>query len=637
MPFLILNFKKAIYFLLFLFFLFSTFFYFCCGRRHSQPISIYQNNSTQQNPFVKSSKRDILVIAHRGASSDCPENTIPAFEKAIEIGADMIELDVQQTADNKIIVMHDETIDRTTNGSGKITELNSDYIMGLDAGSWFNTKFNGTKVPFLDEVLKIAKDKIIVDIEIKCSACAEEVLKIVENNQMEDKVIISSFNFDELKTFYAKNNKIRICPLVEEVDLNYNKSQLYQNFIPSAVIFKWDGRSDYKIIHADDIPVFTYTINDEESINLAADLGVEGIITDKPDLAISVLKNKSYVLKIVKGPYLQNVSQTGITIMWETNILSDSFIHLGWTSNYELTVKRDKTQKLIHEFPLKNLSVGRKYHYKVESSRASKVLSEGYTFKTAPAENTPFSFVAWGDNRTNFDICTEVAKLIFNKKPDFIINSGDIVESGISYNRWEKEYFTPLRSVMSIIPSFVSIGNHEQDAEWFYKFLSQPGNETWYSFNYGNAHFISINSEKDYSPESEQYKWLLSDLQSEKAKKAVWKFAFFHDPPYTEGRHSPNTNIQEILVPLFEQYKINMVFNGHNHCYERGYKNGIYYIVTGGGGASLYSWKRDDPVIEIFEKKFHYCLLNISGKQLQFFVYDNSDNLLDSLSINLQL
>ncbi len=626
---------KFIYLIFCFFFLFSILSYFCCGRKYKPHFEIYQSNTNKQNPLVKSSKRDILVIAQRGASADCPENTIPAFEKAIELGADMIEINVHQTADKKIIVMYDETVDRTTNGSGKIAELNSDYIATLDAGSWFNSKFSGTKVPFLDDVLKIANGKITVDIEIKCSGCAEEILKIVENNQMEDKVIISSFNFEELKLLYSKNSKIKICPLLDEIDLYFEHTQLYENFIPFAVIFKWNGRPDYKIIQADNIPVFSYTINDEESINTAIDLGVEGIITNKPDLVINILENKTEALKIVKGPYLQNVSQTGITIMWETNILSDSFIHLGRTSSYELVVKRDKTNRLIHEFSLRSLSPNRKYYYKVESTRVSKVLSDGYYFKTAPSEETPFSFVAWGDNRTNFDICTKINKLILSKNPDLIISTGDIVESGISYNRWEKEYFTPARNVMTIIPSFVSIGNHEQDAEWFYKFLSQPANETWYSFDYGNSHFISLNSEKDYSAASEQYKWLIEDLESEKFKKAIWKFVFFHDPPYTEGRHSPNTNIQEILVPLFERYKINIVFNGHNHCYERGYKNGVYYIVTGGGGASLYSWKRDDPVIEIFEKKFHYCLINISGKKLQFFVYDYDDNLLDSFLINL--
>ena len=108
-----------------------------------------------------------FFIAHRGASGTAPENTLPAIDSALAAGVDYIEIDVHLSLDGKVIVIHDATVDRTTNGTGKVQKLTAEYIQSLDAGSWFGEPFIGVKVPTLEEVIRHIDGKVKLLIEIK--------------------------------------------------------------------------------------------------------------------------------------------------------------------------------------------------------------------------------------------------------------------------------------------------------------------------------------------------------------------------------------------------------------------------------------------------------------------------------------
>jgi glycerophosphoryl diester phosphodiesterase len=139
------------------------------------------------------------LVAHRGASGFCPENTIPSFQKAVEMGAKMIELDVQMTKDGEIIVFHDFTVERTSNGNGFIKDLTLEYLKTLDAGKWFNKDFTGTRISTLKEVFEIIPSTIIVNVELKKLGIDERnmtnaVYQIVKDAKRLDLVIFSSFD-----------------------------------------------------------------------------------------------------------------------------------------------------------------------------------------------------------------------------------------------------------------------------------------------------------------------------------------------------------------------------------------------------------------------------------------------------------
>lgn len=144
------------------------------------------------------------IIAHRGASAVAPENTLPAIDSAIAAGADCIEIDVHLSKDNKVVVIHDKTVDRTTNGSGRVSELTSDYIKTLDAGSWFDEEFMGIQVPFLEEIIETVNAQTKLLIEIKkgkeeYNGIEKEVAALIIKHHAEEWCIVQSFSDKSLE------------------------------------------------------------------------------------------------------------------------------------------------------------------------------------------------------------------------------------------------------------------------------------------------------------------------------------------------------------------------------------------------------------------------------------------------------
>ncbi|MEW5946997.1 MAG: metallophosphoesterase family protein [bacterium] len=343
-------------------------------------------------------------------------------------------------------------------------------------------------------------------------------------------------------------------------------------------------------------------------------------------------QKKKYVYRIMKGPYLQNVLPDGITIMWETNKPGGSIVEYGETMDYGMK-EVDNEDKTIHEVTLRGLKRETLYHYKVTTGDVSGI----GTFRTAIKRETPFSFAVWGDNRTDFMTHTQVAMAIAGANPDIAVNVGDVVTDGNKYEQWGREYFIPIRSFARNVPTYIAIGNHERNAEWYYKFVSQPGNEAWYSFDYGNAHFTVFDSNRDYTPGSEQYRWLVKDLGSENARNAAWRFVFKHHPEYSEGWDKPGYEgeplMRRFIMPLYGKNKVDVVFSGHTHDYERGLKDGVYHVITGGGGAGLDTFQKDFEHVTVYKSVHQFCRVEIAGKKLRFEAVDINGSLIDSFEI----
>ena len=156
-----------------------------------------------------------LILAHRGVSSQCPENTLAAFRRAIEIGADGIELDVHRSKDGQLVVCHDETVDRTTDGKGVIQEMTVQELSRLDAGGWFNPSFKEERIPLLEEVLELlAPTSLQLNIELKTDyyfypGIEEDTYALILAHGMEDQVILSSFNHHTVLRFQGIAPKVR--------------------------------------------------------------------------------------------------------------------------------------------------------------------------------------------------------------------------------------------------------------------------------------------------------------------------------------------------------------------------------------------------------------------------------------------
>lgn len=243
---------------------------------------------------------DFTVIAHRGASAYYPENTLPSFEGAIAMGADMVELDVQFTSDKEVVVFHDEKISRCTNGRGKIANHTLAELRKLDAGSWFDKKFQNTRIPTLSEVLDVCKNKIAVNIEIKTEAVSkmflggieEESLKIVERSGMNGHVVFSSFDPLAIMHLRQIDDNVTVAVLFEK---KHYGSKLPSDIIESvgADAFNCSGSEfNHKWlanVKLNNIPVNIYTVNDTKNMKRFINMGVSGIFTNKPDILRSVV------------------------------------------------------------------------------------------------------------------------------------------------------------------------------------------------------------------------------------------------------------------------------------------------------------------------------------------------------------
>jgi PKD repeat protein len=353
-------------------------------------------------------------------------------------------------------------------------------------------------------------------------------------------------------------------------------------------------------------------------------------------LALVVAVSAQAAPTITKGPYLQNARADSIVAMWETSESATSRVEYGLATSYGQSLT-SSTAVRIHEVRLTGLAADTAYHYRVVSTGATgTVFSSDSTLRTAIVGATPFRFVAYGDSRTFAASHAAVVSAIIARAPRLVLHTGDLVRDGTVASYWQTELFDPARPLLRTTPFYATLGNHEYHSSYYYAYFSTPpgggtGGEQWYSFDYGNAHFISLDTSGDYSSGSAQYNWLVNDLRSTTAE---WVVVFTHYPAYSSGVHGGTPTVQSRLVPLFEQYGVDMVFCGHDHIYERSYKNGIYYFVTGGGGAELYSWgKTSNPYRQFSKSAYHHITVDIDGNTATIKARTNDGVAFDTVTI----
>lgn len=240
--------------------------------------------------------------------------------------------------------------------------------------------------------------------------------------------------------------------------------------------------------------------------------------------------------------------------------------------------------------------------------------------------------VIYGDSQNNHNVHLSVVNAIMTKKPEITFHTGDLVENGESKSDWEifNKITWDLRKVSLFYPC---LGNHEGESQLYFDNFDLPGNERWYYVDYFNIRFIILDTNIDFSPSSEQYRWLVETLRDSPYKDII---AIFHHPPYSESNIDIGmaSMIRKVLVPLFEQYGVDIVFSGHHHNYQRFYVNGIYYIVTGGGGGPLRDKDIDALHCQKFVKTHHFCFLTVRDDKMILDVYDSDLNLIDNVVID---
>jgi glycerophosphoryl diester phosphodiesterase len=233
-------------------------------------------------------RRRLWNVAHRGASADRPENTIPAFELAIEQGADVIECDVRATADRELLILHDPTVDRTTTGSGPLREMTADEARSLDAG-------DGETIPALADVLEVARGRVRVNVDLKEADIVDEAVAIIESAGMLPAVTFISF----LPEVWERLGRVAPeSPVIHLVDSAAGLASLAMGEAGSQSVATGVG-VPHEIVneamvdrmHRHGYGVFAWTVDDEDEMRRLIDCDVNGIVTNRPGLLAEVVRS----------------------------------------------------------------------------------------------------------------------------------------------------------------------------------------------------------------------------------------------------------------------------------------------------------------------------------------------------------
>ena len=244
-----------------------------------------------------------LVLAHRGANKRAPQNTVPAFRKAVEFNSDGIETDVHLSKDGKIVICHNYTVDATSNGSGNISDYTCEELRKFDFGSYFGSEFKGVTLPTLDECLDVVKNMRLINIEIKAPMQKNDLVKrtveMVHKYGIQDSVIISCFNPECIMESKEIDPNIRTGLLYENDDLG--KEIMSFGVEKYCAQVKADAahpdknlitEEEVRRLHALNMAVNVWTVNEKEDILRLTDWGVDSLISDIPDYVLSVLNGK---------------------------------------------------------------------------------------------------------------------------------------------------------------------------------------------------------------------------------------------------------------------------------------------------------------------------------------------------------
>lgn len=325
--------------------------------------------------------------------------------------------------------------------------------------------------------------------------------------------------------------------------------------------------------------------------------------------------------KITKGPWVQRVTPSSAVVRIEVSPAAAVSLELTAPDVPAVTLE-SKEAKALHEIALENLIPAKRYTYSLKLGTASKPGS----FTTAlPAESdAPFRFLAYGDNRTDDAAHAAVVRSMVAAPGDFIVHTGDFVENGASLAQWQT-FFEIEAPLLNTRPLVAAVGNHElvDNAGINYVKFFGPGGATKpehldHTFRWGNTRFFLLNGLSSWKSGVER-QWLENVLgEADNEKGVVWRIVVVHHGPWSSGPHGGNPRFHEAGLPaLFKQHKVDLIFSGHDHTYERGIGDGLPFVVTGGGGAPLYRLRHPVPQSRHSESTHHFVQAEVNQRLLQ--------------------
>jgi predicted phosphodiesterase len=340
-----------------------------------------------------------------------------------------------------------------------------------------------------------------------------------------------------------------------------------------------------------------------------------------------------------REPYVQGVTASSAVICWVSKHPGSGVVEYGKTR--ELGHREtDPRVRRRHAVALAGLDPSSTYHYRVEGVGGSSATG---CFRTAPVvDDSGFSFAVVGDSGSGGKGQLAVAALLERLRPDLVLHTGDVVYPAGLERHSTRRFFAPYRNLIKTVPLFPVLGNHDVRKgngaaflENFHPPLESPrSTKRYYSFDWGNTHFVALDSElyhgdRGSSPE-EQRDFLERDLA---ASRKRWRIVFLHRSPYGSSRHGGDGRVKEDLEPLFVKHGVDLVFSGHDHVYERTVPiGGVTYVVSGGGGRRLYP-AGNGEVTASSVSAHHAVLVCVDGGHLSLEAVEVGGKVVDCLEL----
>ncbi len=344
-----------------------------------------------------------------------------------------------------------------------------------------------------------------------------------------------------------------------------------------------------------------------------------------------------------RTPYLQRVGTSSAELAWVSPADTDLSVVVSAIGGSVLasplaakdpsaTLGTGAAQWLA---PLAPLTPDTVYCYDVKMGSAA---SERLGFRTAPAAGSgaPVRFIAFGDSGGGGDDQTALRDQMATVPFDFMIHTGDIPYDGGTRAAFEQRFFGVYADYLKYFPVFPASGNHEYDsadAAPFREVFVLPENggpdgiERWYSYDWGDVHFVALDTEKTGPV---QAAWLDADLT---ANQLPWTIVYWHKPPFSSGEHGSDGGARSTFVPILEKHKVPLVLNGHDHDYERTTpQNGVTYVVTGGGGVGVRPVGSSN-FTAFSDSVIHFVYVTVAGNELALHAIDGLGQEFDSLVI----
>jgi len=360
----------------------------------------------------------------------------------------------------------------------------------------------------------------------------------------------------------------------------------------------------------------------------------------------------SYPVLEDRLPYVQNPTKTSFELAWRTFEPSVGMVRVGREKG---VLEREVTSidttsgtsgpRQKHHVVVDSLEPSTRYYYEVVNNGV-RMQSEEDTRTARRNNETRFSFLVLGDSgvgtETQQRVSNEMRRSMNESEADFVVHVGDVHQGSGDY--YDNIYFKPYRDIIKNVNVFTVLGNHDvitdNGAVYLDDFHLPKNNaestERYYSYRWGHAYFIALDTNIDYAPGSAQHTFLIEALTSEERKSATWTFVSAHHPPWTEywTDYFGDERVQEHLVPVFETHGVDMVMNGHTHSYERGERGHVHYLVSGGGGGGLDDFFVDYNHIAFSAGVHHFTRIDLDGDEMTVTATDENGAEVDRFLIN---